>query len=43
MRKRLHGRRIIGVSNGDEVQRLSMLAMCHKPSIDFCGYWQSHV
>jgi hypothetical protein len=29
-----------GVSNGDQVQRVSMLARKHKPSVDFCGYWQ---
>src|SRR6266852_3689598 len=31
------------VSNGDQVQRVSMLAMQHKPSVDFCGYWQRHI
>jgi hypothetical protein len=31
------------VSNGDQVQRVCMLAMKHKPSVDFCGYWQRHV
>jgi hypothetical protein len=30
-------------SNGDQVQRVSMLAMHHKPSVDFCGYWQRHL
>jgi hypothetical protein len=31
------------VSNGDQVQRVSMLAMKQKPSVDFSGYWQRHV
>jgi hypothetical protein len=31
------------VSNGDQLQRISALAMRHKPSVDFCGYWQRHV
>ena len=31
------------VSNGDQVQRVSMLAMHHKQSVDFCGYWQRHI
>jgi transposase-like protein len=26
------------VSNGDQVQRVSTLAMHHRPSVDFCGY-----
>jgi len=25
------------------VQRVSMLAMKQKPSVDFSGYWQRHV
>jgi hypothetical protein len=31
------------VPNGDQVRRLSMLAMRQKPSVDFAGYWQRHV
>ena len=31
------------VPNGDQVQRVSTLAMHHKPSVDFSGYWQRHV
>jgi transposase-like protein len=31
------------VSNGDQVQRVSALAMKHKQSVDFTGYWQRHV
>jgi hypothetical protein len=31
------------VSNGDQVQRVSKLAMHHKPSVDFSGYWQRHI
>jgi hypothetical protein len=31
------------VSNGDQVQHLSTLAMHNKPSVDFCGYWQRHL
>jgi hypothetical protein len=30
-------------SNGDQVQRISGLAMHHKPSVDFSGYWQRHI
>ncbi len=30
------------VPNGDQVQRVSMLAMHHRPSVDFSGYWQRH-
>jgi transposase-like protein len=30
------------VSNGDQVQRISTLAMKHKQSVDFTGYWQRH-
>jgi hypothetical protein len=26
-----------------QIQRVSMLAMHHKPSVDFCGYWQRHI
>ena len=28
------------VSNGTQVDRIVALAMHHKPSLDFCGYWQ---
>ena len=31
------------VSNGDQVRRISTLAMHRKPSVDFSGYWQRHV
>jgi transposase-like protein len=31
------------VANGEQVQRVSQLAMASKPSVDFCGYWQRHV
>jgi hypothetical protein len=30
-------------SNGEQVNRLAGLAMTHKPSVDFSGYWQRHV
>jgi ISXO2-like transposase domain len=30
-------------SNGDQVRRLSGLAVNHKPPVDFCGYWQRHI
>jgi hypothetical protein len=30
-------------SNGDQVSRLSKLALSQKPSVDFGGYWQRHV
>lgn len=30
------------VSNGEQVQRVATLAMAHKPSVDFAGYWQRH-
>src|SRR3989440_1749484 len=26
--------------NGSQVDRIVSLAMTHKPSVDFCGYWQ---
>jgi transposase-like protein len=29
--------------NGSQVDRVVRLAMIHKPSIDFAGYWQRHV
>ncbi|MBI1238393.1 MAG: IS1595 family transposase [Alphaproteobacteria bacterium] len=28
------------MSNGDQVNRVGMLALNRKPSVDFCGYWQ---
>jgi hypothetical protein len=28
------------ISNGDQVDMISGLAMKRGPSIDFCGYWQ---
>jgi hypothetical protein len=31
------------VSNGDQVRRVTTLAMRHKPSVDFSGYWQRHI
>jgi hypothetical protein len=31
------------VSNGDQVQRLTGLALTQKPSVDFGGYWQRHL
>lgn len=31
------------VSNGDQVERVSRLAMKRGPSIDFGGYWQRHL
>ena len=30
------------VSNGDQVNRLTGLALKSKPSVDFSGYWQRH-
>ena len=30
------------VANGEQVQRLSGLALTAKPSVDFSGYWQRH-
>ena len=30
------------VSNGDQVDMVSGLAMKRGPSVDFCGYWQRH-
>jgi transposase-like protein len=29
--------------NGSQVDRVVMLAMKHKPSLDFAGYWQRHL
>ena len=31
------------VSNGEQVERVAMLAMMRKPSVDFGGYWQRHL
>jgi ISXO2-like transposase domain/Transposase zinc-ribbon domain len=31
------------LSNGEQVNRLSGLAMTQKPSVDFSGYWQRHI
>jgi transposase-like protein len=31
------------VSNGDQVNRVTTLALASKPSVDFSGYWQRHV
>lgn len=31
------------IANGDQVQRLAALAIKHRPSIDFSGYWQRHI
>lgn len=31
------------VSNGEQVNTVTSLAMHRKPSVDFCGYWQRHV
>ena len=28
------------VANGEQAQRVAQLAMAHKPSVDFTGYWQ---
>jgi hypothetical protein len=30
-------------SNGEQVNRLTALAIQHKPSVDFSGYWQKHL
>jgi hypothetical protein len=32
-----------GMANGDQVQRVAHLAMTHKPSAHFAGYWQRHI
>jgi transposase-like protein len=29
-------------ANGAQVDRIIALSMRHKPSVDFCGYWQRH-
>jgi transposase-like protein len=31
------------LSNGEQVNRVAGLALTHKPSVDFGGYWQRHV
>jgi transposase-like protein len=31
------------VSNGDQLKRVTSLALSRKPSVDFSGYWQRHV
>lgn len=31
------------VANGQQSQRIALLAMVAKPSVDFSGYWQRHV
>ena len=31
------------MSNGDQVARLTGLALTRKPSVDFAGYWQRHI
>jgi len=31
------------MSNGDQVARLTGLALSRKPSVDFAGYWQRHL
>ncbi len=31
------------MSNGDQVARLTGLALSRKPSVDFAGYWQRHI
>jgi hypothetical protein len=31
------------VSNGEQFQRITGLAMKRKPSVDFTGYWQRHL
>lgn len=31
------------ISNGEQVQHLTGLAMKRKPSVDFGGYWQRHL
>jgi transposase-like protein len=30
------------VANGEQVSRVAELALGHKPSVDFAGYWQRH-
>jgi len=31
------------VDNGNQVRRVTTLALGHKPSVDFSGYWQRHI
>jgi transposase-like protein len=31
------------MSNGEQVHRVAALAVNHKPSVDFSGYWQRHI
>jgi hypothetical protein len=31
------------VANGEQTQRVALLAMKAKPSVDFSGYWQRHI
>jgi hypothetical protein len=31
------------VSNGDQVSRVTVLAMKRGKSVDFTGYWQRHI
>lgn len=31
------------IANGKQVDRVVHLAMRHKPSVDFAGYWQRHI
>jgi hypothetical protein len=31
------------LSNGEQVNRVTGLALTNKPSVDFSGYWQRHV
>jgi hypothetical protein len=30
------------MANGEQVQRVAKLALSHKKSVDFNGYWQRH-
>jgi hypothetical protein len=30
-------------SNGEQVSRVTGLALASKPSVDFTGYWQRHI
>jgi transposase-like protein len=30
------------MTNGQQVETVTGLALSHKPSVDFCGYWQRH-
>jgi hypothetical protein len=32
-----------GVSNGDQVSRITALALKRGKSVDFTGYWQRHI